>query len=293
MAAEDSACLRPGITSQGPKSGFMSFPADPQPATPARTAGRRLVRLLPLALIALVSVTVIAFGWHEHLSLAGLVTSRAAIDAVVAVHPIAALAGFAAAYALAVALSLPGAVFLTILGGAIFGAWVGGLAALVGATAGATAIFLVAKSALGEWMIRRAGQRAAKLASGFCDDAFYYLLFLRLVPVFPFWLVNLAPALCGVRLMTFVAATALGIMPGTFAFAIFGAGLDHAAATQLAAYRACQAAGGTSCALNFDPAAAATPQLIAGLVALGLLALIPVVVRRRKARAQSELSSPR
>jgi uncharacterized membrane protein YdjX (TVP38/TMEM64 family) len=169
----------------------------------------------------------------------------------------------------------------------------GGVAALIGATAGATVIFLVAKSALGEWMIRRAGRRAAKLASGFCDDAFYYLLFLRLVPVFPFWLVNLAPALCGVRLMTFVAATALGIIPGTFAFAIFGAGLDHAATTQLTGYRACQAAGGLHCALDLDPAAAATPQLIAGLIALGLLALVPVVVRRRKARALSELSGPR
>ena len=269
----------------------MSFPADPHPATPAPTAGRRLVRLLPLALIALVSVTVIALGWHEHLSLADLVASRAAIDAVVAVHPIAALAAFAAAYALAVALSLPGAVFLTILGGAIFGAWVGGLAALVGATAGATAIFLIARSALGEWLVRRAGGHCAKLASGFCADAFYYLLFLRLVPVFPFWLVNLAPALCGVRLVTFVAATALGIIPGTFAFAIFGAGLDHAAAAQVAAYRACEAAGRTSCALDLDPAAAATPQLIAGLVALGLLALVPVVVRRRKARVQAGISS--
>ena len=270
----------------------MSVPADrPAAATPAPTPGRRAVRFLPLALIGLVSLTVIALGWHNHLSFAGLLASRAAIDAMVAGHPIAALAAFIGIYAVAVALSLPGAVFLTICGGAVFGAWAGGLAALVGATAGATAIFLIAKSALGEWLVRRAGQRYAKLASGFCADAFYYLLFLRLVPVFPFWLVNLAPALCGVRLATFVGATALGIIPGTFAFAVFGAGLDHAAAAQLAAYRACEAAGGTSCAVGFDPAAAATPQLIAGLVALGVLALVPVVVRRRKARALADVSS--
>jgi uncharacterized membrane protein YdjX (TVP38/TMEM64 family) len=275
----------------------MPVPADPQPAPtpaakPGTTAGRRLVRCVPLAVIALVSVTVIAMGWHKHLSLAGLAASRSAIDAFVAGHPVAALAAFAAVYALAVALSLPGAVLLTIGGGAVFGALAGGLAALVGATTGATVIFLIAKSALGGWLIRRAGPRAANLASGFCADAFYYLLFLRLVPVFPFWLVNLAPALCGVRLATFVGATVLGIIPGTFAFAFFGAGLDSAAAAQMAAYQACVSAGRTGCMLHFDSAAAATPQLIAGLVALGLLALVPVVVKRHKAaRALSELSS--
>ncbi len=271
----------------------MSVPTDPHPSTtPAATSGYRLVRFLPLAAIVLVSVTVIAMGWHRHLSFAALMASRSAIDAFVAEHALAALAAFAAIYALAVALSLPGAVFLTICGGAVFGALAGGLAALLGATSGATVIFLVAKSALGGWLVRWAGPRAANLAAGFCADAFYYLLFLRLVPVFPFWLVNLAPALCGVRLTTFVGATALGIIPGTFAFAVFGAGLDSAAAAQLAAYRACESAGGANCTLNFDPAAAATPQLIAGLVALGLLALVPVVVKRLKAaRAVSELSS--
>jgi len=268
----------------------MSAAADPDPTD--RSAARfRPARLVPLGLIMLLSVIVIVVGWYTDLSPVTLLERRAAIDRLVVEHRIVALAAFMGIYALAVALSLPGAVFLTILGGAIFGAWVGGLAALVGATAGATAIFLIARSALGEWLVRRAGGHCAKLASGFCADAFYYLLFLRLVPVFPFWLVNLAPALCGVRLVTFVAATALGIIPGTFAFAIFGAGLDHAAAAQLAAYRACEAAGRTSCALDLDPAAAATPQLFAGLVALGLLALVPVVVRRRKARAQAAISS--
>ena len=110
----------------------MSVPADRPAAAPAPTPGRRAVRFLPLALIGLVSLTVIALGWHNHLSFAGLLASRAAIDAMVAGHPIAALAGFTGIYAVAVALSLPGAVFLTICGGAVFGALAGGLAALVG-----------------------------------------------------------------------------------------------------------------------------------------------------------------
>ena len=120
----------------------------------------------------------------------------------------------------AVALSIPGAAILTITGGILFGWRVGGLAALLGATTGATIVFLIARGACGESILRRAGPLAGKLAQGFRAHAFNYLLFLRLVPVFPFWLVNLAPAVVGVRLATFVLATALGIIPATFAFAL-------------------------------------------------------------------------
>jgi uncharacterized membrane protein YdjX (TVP38/TMEM64 family) len=261
----------------------MSAAADPDPTPRPAAAGFRLARTLPFAAIGLVSVIVIAVGWYMDLSPVSLLKRRVAIDTFVGAHRIAALGAFAAIYALAVALSLPGAVLLTICGGIVFGGLAGGLAALIGATTGATLIFLVAKSAVGGWLIRRAGRRAEQLAAGFCADAFNYLLFLRLVPLFPFWLVNLVPALCGVRLVTFVAATALGIIPGTFAFAFFGAGLDSAVAAEVAAYRACVAAGNFGCRLKFDPSAAATPQLIAGLVALGVLALIPVAIKRFKA----------
>jgi uncharacterized membrane protein YdjX (TVP38/TMEM64 family) len=261
----------------------MSAAADPDPTPRPAAAGFRLARILPFAAIVLVSVIVIAVGWYTGLSPVSLLERRVAIDSFVGAHRIAALAAFAGIYALAVALSLPGAVLLTICGGIVFGGLAGGLAALIGATTGATLIFLIAKSAVGGWLIRRAGRRAEKLAAGFCADAFNYLLFLRLVPLFPFWLVNLVPALCGVRLATFVGATALGIIPGTFAFAFFGAGLDSAVAAEVTAYRACIAAGNSGCRLKFDPSAAVTPQLIAGLVALGVLALIPVAVKRFKA----------
>ncbi len=259
-------------------------------ATPA-AAGFRFVRLLPLAVIIMIGVTVITMGWHKQLSLDSLVERRADIDALVAEHWIAALAAASGIYAVAVALSLPGAAFLTIGRGVIFGALVGGLTAIVGATAGATVIFVIAKSAFGGWLVRRAGQRTESLAAGFRADAFKYLLFLRLVPVFPFWLVNLVPALCGVGLATFVGATALGIIPGTFAYAFFGAGLYSAIAGQATAYRACLFAGRPDCHLNFDPGAGVTPQLIVGLFALGVLALVPIAVKRFKAaRTKSELS---
>jgi uncharacterized membrane protein YdjX (TVP38/TMEM64 family) len=269
----------------------MSAAADPDP--PDRSAARfRPARLVPLGVIVLLSVIVIATGWYRELSPAALLERRAAIDSLMAEHRLAALAAFTAIYAVAVALSVPGAVFLTICGGIVFGGFIGGLAALVGATIGATVVFLVAKTALGDCLTRRVGCHTEKLAAGFCADAFNYLLFLRLVPLFPFWLVNLVPALCGVRLATFVAATALGIIPGTFAFAYFGAGLDSAVTAQTAAYRVCMAAALPDCRLELDPSAALTPQFIAGLVALGLLALLPVAIRRLKAwRAPREVSS--
>ena len=125
--------------------------------------------------------------------------------------------------------------------------------------------------------------RAQNIAHGLRSDAFSYLLFLRLVPIFPFWLVNLAPALVGVRLATFVGATALGIVPGTFAYALVGEGLDSVIRAEGAAFRACVAAGGSDCRLHFDMAAAFTPQLFVALAALGLIALIPILLRRRRA----------
>jgi uncharacterized membrane protein YdjX (TVP38/TMEM64 family) len=260
----------------------MPDPGESALTTGPAPAGDRRGRVLPLAIIAIVSLGVIALCWHEQWSPATLIERRAAVDAIVATHWLAALTAFAVIYAASVALSLPGGALLTICGGAIFGTLAGGSAALVGATVGATGIFLAATSAFGGWLKRRAGHRAEKLAAGFCADAFNYLLFLRLVPVFPFWLVNLVPALVGVRLSTFVVTTAIGIIPGTFAFAFFGASLDSAVTAEAAAYRACVAAGHADCGIDFV-GAAATPQLIGALVALGLLALVPVVVRRYKA----------
>lgn len=158
---------------------------------------------------------------------------------------------------------------------------------MVSATIGATLIFLAARTALGDPLLRRAGPRANQLARGFRDDAFSYLLFLGLVPAFPFFLVNLVPAFAGVRLGPFIAATAIGIIPGAIVFALAGVGLDSMIAAQKNSYDQCIAASGTDCRLAFDPADVLTPQLIAALVALGLLALMPVVVKYWRARSRT------
>ena len=119
------------------------------------------------------------------------------------------------------------------------------------------------------------------------DDAFSYLLFLRLVPAFPFFLVNLVPAIAGVRLVPFVTATALGVIPGSAAYAFAGTGLDSVIAVQKRAYDACLAAGRAGCHLAFDAMDILTPQLLGALVALGLLALVPIVVRRLRKPARA------
>jgi uncharacterized membrane protein YdjX (TVP38/TMEM64 family) len=244
----------------------MSAPADP--TSPPPSCRVPLGRLAPLAIIAGITAFALAMGWHRELSLAALLERRADIEAFVSQHRIAAVAGYMGLYIAVTALSLPCASFLTIFGGLIFGVTTGTVTTLVGATAGATIIFLIAKSALGGWLVRRAGARVEKVAAGFRADAFNYLLFLRLVPFFPFWLVNLVPALCGVPLRTFVVATALGMIPGTFAYAFFGAGLDSAIKAQTA-----------------------TMELVAGLIALAVLSLVPVAVKRFKAGRQRSQTS--
>src|ERR1044072_703366 len=258
-------------------------------------AGRRAPRLrpfVPLVVVALAMIAVFATGAYRHVSLETLVRHRMAIDAFIDMHAVVAIAAFMALYVVAVALSNPGSALLTISGGILFGTFVGATAAVIAATTGATIIFLVARSACGENLVRRAGPLAGKLSDGFRADAFSYLLFLRLVPAFPFFLVNLVPALVGVKLTTFVAATLIGIVPATFAFAFFGSGLDSVIVMQEVTYRACVAAGHAECSLKFDLGMIATPKLLGALAAMGVLALIPIVVKRLRARSAATRVAP-
>src|SRR5215831_8567768 len=243
-----------------------------------------LRRLVPLIVVIVASAIVFAMGWHRQLSFETLVRHHETLRTFIAAHEAAAVAAYVALYIAAVALSIPVGFYLTVTGGILFGAVLGGAAAVVSATIGAICIFLIAKSAVGDYLVRRAGPLAQRLAQGFRDDAFNYLLFLRLVPIFPFWIVNLVPALVGVKLSTFAAATFLGVIPATFVFAFVGEGLDSVIAAQQAAYQSCLAAGRSDCRLEFHMKAALTPELLGAFVALGVLALIPVVVKRLRAR---------
>ena len=252
-------------------------------ATDTRGAALWLKRLWPLLLLVALSAFVLAMGWQRYLTLEKLAENRETLGAFIHANMVFSLAAFIAIYAVTVALSVPGGAVLTIAGGLLFGWFVGGLASLVGATIGAVAVFLIAKSALGDVLAERAGPALSRFREGFQQDAFSYLLFLRLVPIFPFWIVNLAPGLLGVSFGTYLATTILGIIPGTFAYSLAGSGLDSVLEAQQAAHQSCLAkmgpGGQESCPYTLDPGALLTPELIVGLVALGLVALVPVGVK--------------
>lgn len=223
-----------------------------------------LKRGAPLVVLAGLAAVAIAFDLQRYLTLDALRGNRQMLQMFVAEHTVVAAAAYVAAYVVIVALSLPGGTIMTLAGGLLFGTTFGGALAVCAATTGATLIFLIAKTVVGEALRKRAGPFLHALEEGFRANAFSYLLFLRLVPAFPFWVVNLVPALTGVGLGVFAGATLIGIMPATFIFAAFGAGLgelfDAGAEIRLADVL--------------------SPTLIAALAGLGLLALLPVAVRK-------------
>ncbi len=242
--------------------------------------GQRLLRFLPLIIVALGAAAVFATGTHKLLKFEALVDHHERLQALVEDHRSKALLAYMGIYIAAVTLSIPGAVFLTILGGFLFGWLVGGAAASVAATVGATGVFLIARTSIGDALVSRAGRRIRALAEGFRADAFSYLLFLRFLPLVPFWITNLASALFGVPLKTFVLATQIGLIPGTYAFAVAGSSLGGVLDAHEEVRAACLAAGQHPCKLDFSIKSLITPQFIAAFVVLGILALVPVLVKR-------------
>lgn len=189
------------------------------------TRAKGIARFLPLALILVAAIAIVASGAHRHLSLESLQENRAALEAFVDDRLLLAVGGFALLYISATALSLPGATVLSLMGGFLFGPVLGTATVVIAATIGAAIIFSAAKTAVGDALRVRAGPFARKMEDGFRSNAFSYLLLLRLIPIFPFFIVNIAPALFDVKLRTFVVATLIGIIPGAFAYVSAGNGL--------------------------------------------------------------------
>lgn len=235
------------------------------------TAARRGLawRLLPVVLLALAAAAFFASGLHRYLTFEALRVHRGGLLAWVDAHVFMAAIAFVAVYAAGIVLLPPSGTLMTVTGGFVFGAVSGTSLVVVGATAGATALFLVARFALGDWLRERAGAGIQRMRAGFRENELSYMLVLRLVPLFPFWLVNLAPAFLGVRLRTFIVGTFLGIIPGTAVFAVFGAGLG----------------GILDANQDLSVAGVLTPEIVGALLGLALLALAPVVYKKIKARA--------
>lgn len=265
----------------------MNDSADIPRQSPLRPPGEGkgwLRRYLPLFVLLAAALLVYVMGWHRYLTLEQLAANRDALGSAIEQHYAVSLLIYAAIYIAAVALSLPGGALLTLAGGFLFGWIVGGTVTVLAATAGATLIFLVAKTSVGEALAARAGPWLGRLRAGFQENALNYLLFLRLVPLFPFWLVNLAPALLGVPLGTYVLGTLIGIIPGTFAFSYAGVGLDSLIDAQQSVHEECVRQQATNpaleCHFSLDASALVTKELLIAFAALGAVALIPVLLKK-------------
>ncbi len=229
----------------------------------------RIKRWLPLIVLVVAGIAVWLSGVHRYVSFHALEAHREWLLAQVAALGIWAPVAFILLYAAVAALSLPGATILTLTGGFLFGTVLGTLYNVLGATIGATLVFLVARSAFGEVLQQRAGPFLKKVEEGFRQDAVSYLLVLRLVPLFPFWLVNLVPALFGMSLGAYVACTFFGILPGAVVYTSVGGGLgeflDRGEKPNLH--------------LVFQP------HILLPLIGLGLLALVPVAYKHWKKKS--------
>jgi len=237
----------------------------PETARPTST----LLRWLPLACLLGGLAAFFALGLDAYVNFATLARHRAELLRWVQANALLAPLVYIVVYIAAVGFSLPGGVLLTLTGGFLFGPIFGALCAIVGATGGATAVYLAARTALGDRLRAQAGTALQRMQDGFRRDAFSYLLVLRLVPLFPFFLVNIVPAFAGVPTRIYVLATFIGIIPGTFVFASVGNGLG-----------AVFDAGQTP-----DLGLLAKPEILLPLIGLALLALIPVGYRYWKGRA--------
>lgn len=235
------------------------------PAAPKRPAWRRW---LPLGVLLAASLA--AFFWlrSEGIGFETVAEHRAWLVQTVSDNALLAGLLLFATYILATALSLPIGSLLTILAGFLFGTLVASLWVIAGATIGSIAIFLAARTALHDTLAAKAGPWLKRMERGFREDALSYLLVLRLLPIFPFWLVNLVPALLGVPLRTYILGTALGIAPGTVVFASVGSGLGVVFDR-----------GETP-----DFGLLLEPAILLPLAGLSLLALLPVAYKRWKRR---------
>ncbi len=224
--------------------------------------GSKWIKLLIVAVFAGAIIAFFALGGHQYLTLETIKSNRDALRAFSNAHLLLTIAIAFGVYVLAVMASLPGALLLSLTCGFLFGRWLGTVVIVCAATLGATIVFVAARYLIADWARSRLGGVGQKINEGFCENPFSYMLFLRLVPAFPFFLVNLAPAFTNIKLSTYIAATAIGIIPGSFVFANLGETL------------------GTIDSLS----GLVSKETLIAFALLGVLSLVPVAIKKVKSR---------
>ena len=228
-------------------------------------------RLWPLAILVAGFVLFFVTGLDQYITFETLREHRSWPLNQVENNTFVTALAFMAIYIIVVAFSLPGGAVLTIVGGFLFGLALGTVFVVVSATIGATALFLVAKTTIGDALKARMGPWLQKMEQGFQENALNYLLAMRLIPIFPFFVVNLVPAFLRVRLKTYFLATLFGIIPGSVVYIQVGAGLGSI----------------FDSGEEFTAAGILTPDVVLALVGLAILSLLPILYKKFKERNAS------
>ncbi len=226
-------------------------------------------RLLPLAVIAAALSAFFALGGPEYINLESLKENREWLAGFVQDNFLVAFLGFIMLYAALVGISFPGAGFLSIFGGFLFGTFTGAFGIVIGATIGACIIFMVARNAVGDGLTQKMGPYMQKFEKGLNKNELSYLFLLRLVPIFPFFVVNVVPALFNVKFRNYALSTGLGIIPGSLVYASIGDGAS-----------AIFEQGGD---LKLS-GVMTEPRVLFPIIGLACLAMIPIIYNKFKAQ---------
>jgi uncharacterized membrane protein YdjX (TVP38/TMEM64 family) len=247
----------------------------PKAETPLHRKLHLVLRFTPVAIVVVIVALLIHSGVLHHLSLRELRASRGMLEGYVHAHPVLSLLAYAGIYIAGVTLSLPVPLMFTLTGGFLFGPWVGGAIAALSCSTGGAAAFLISRLTVGDALERGAGPHMRAIEEGIKQDAFFYLLTLRLIPVTPFWLVNVAAGLLSIRLSTFFIATVLGIFPASMIYAGIGSGLGRLFDSGVQPHLS----------------ALITPQIALPLVGLALLSVLPILYHQFRARRAAEAAA--
>ena len=224
----------------------------------------KLFKSIPIFVLILGIIIFFALGGHHYLSLEVIKNNYQNLVDFTAANFITSCLIFSIAYILVVAFSIPGASVMTLVGGFLFGVYVGSVLVVLSATIGAVIVYLAVKSALGDILKNKAKGNIEKMRNGFENDAFNYLLSIRLVPIFPFFIINIACGMLGVRLKDFFLATLIGIIPGSVIYVWVGTGLGFAL----------KQGEDLNLGIIFQP------QFIVPIIALALLSLVPIIYKK-------------
>lgn len=267
-ARRNVCSARPGARHVGGRAVGESVVSGHPVDSSGKKAGFTPARLIPVVVLFAGLTAFFVLDLDEYVTLSALKENRQLLADWVHDAGFLAFIVYMAVYAVATAFSLPAGAIITIAGGFLFGPWLGGALTVIGATSGATVLFLAARYAFADLLRERAGAAIRKMEDGFRENALSYMLFLRLIPVFPFFIVNLVPAFLGVSLGTYVIGTVVGIIPGSLVYASLGDGFSAIV----------ERGGEINLGLIFEP------RFLFPIVGLGILALLPVVYKKLKGR---------